>query len=70
MTDADDRRAGKALQGLEFPANKGQILAYAAERGADAKTLRALRALPQGQFSDNDAVQRAVPQRPEQHHAP
>ncbi len=66
MTDADERRVGKSLQGLEFPASKENLLAYAQERGAGPKTLRALQALPAGEYPDSAAVERAVPQRPEQ----
>jgi hypothetical protein len=66
MTDADDRRVRKAIQGMEFPANKTTVLAYAEERGADPKTLRALRALPNGDYGNSDQVEQATPQRPEQ----
>lgn len=66
MTDADERRVAKALQGLEFPASKENIVAFATERGAHEKTMRALQALPGGSYADSDAVEDAVPQRPEQ----
>lgn len=66
MTDADERRVDKALQGLEFPASKEDIVAFAAERGAYEKTMRALHALPAGNYPNSDSVEEAVPQRPEQ----
>lgn len=66
MTDSDERRVDKALQGLEFPAGKQDILSFADTREADAKTLRALTALEDRQYSNTDDVLRAVPQRPEQ----
>lgn len=66
MTDADQRRVRKALQGLTFPAAKRTLLTYARDRDADPKTLRALHALPAGEYADNDAVEQAIPQRPEQ----
>ena len=66
MTDADERRVRKALQGLDFPAGKDTVLAYAQERGATPKTLRAIEALPEGRYDNTDAVEQAVPQRPEQ----
>lgn len=66
LTDADERRVGKALQGLEFPASRDDIIAFASERGAHEKTLRALYALPRRSYSDTDDVEQAVPQRPEQ----
>lgn len=66
MTDSDERRVAKALQGLEFPAEKKRIIEYAEARGADAKTLRALAALEGKQYGDSSEVLSAVPQRPEQ----
>ncbi|NYH81002.1 hypothetical protein FHR84_004375 [Actinopolyspora biskrensis] len=66
MTDADERRVNKALQGLEFPADKERLLRYAEERQADSRTLRALRTLPEGTYRDSAEVESAVPQRPEQ----
>lgn len=66
MTDADERRVSKALQGLEFPADKAQLKAYAQERQADARTVRALESLPEGTYGNADEVERAVPQRPDQ----
>lgn len=65
MTTRDDLRAGKALQGADFPATKDELVAYAERRGADAKSLQALRMLPDRQFGDMDSVMDAVPQEPE-----
>lgn len=65
MTDADERRVAKALQGLEFPAGKDTLLAYARQRDAHPKTMRALQALPAGEYPDSAAVEDAVPQRPD-----
>ncbi|ASU78571.1 DUF2795 domain-containing protein [Actinopolyspora erythraea] len=66
MTDADERRVNKALQGLEFPADKAELIRYAEDREADPRTLRALRALPEGTYQDGGEVERCVPQRPEE----
>lgn len=66
MTDADDNRVRKAIQGLEFPASKATLISYAEERSADAKTMRALWALPNGDYGNSDEVTQATPQRPEQ----
>ncbi len=66
MTDADERRVSKALQGLEFPAQKAELVTYAEDRQADPRTLRALRSLPEGTYSSNDEVESSVPQRPDQ----
>ncbi|WP_181188462.1 DUF2795 domain-containing protein [Actinopolyspora mortivallis] len=65
MTDADERRVSKALQGLEFPADREQLLRYAEQRQADPRTLRALRALPAGVYHDGAEVENSLPQRPE-----
>ncbi|GAA3752407.1 DUF2795 domain-containing protein [Salinactinospora qingdaonensis] len=67
MTSADKRRVRKALHGMDFPADKGQLLAYAEEREADPKSAQALRALPEGQYHSIDEVERHVPQRPAEH---
>ena len=65
MTTRDELRAEKALQGMEFPASKTELLDYATERSATAKTLQALRVLPDRQFENKDDVVEAVPQEPE-----
>lgn len=65
MTAQDDLRAAKALQGVEFPSSKDELIDYAAVRGADSKTLQALRALPDRSFENKDDVVDAVPQEPE-----
>ncbi|GAA4614513.1 DUF2795 domain-containing protein [Saccharopolyspora hordei] len=64
MTKSDDRRVRKALQGADFPATKQDLITYAEERGADAKTMLALRAVPDGTYDDADQVEDAVPQQP------
>ncbi|GAB2741886.1 hypothetical protein GCM10027174_14240 [Salinifilum aidingensis] len=66
MTDADERRVRKVLQGLEFPVSKGYLLEYADTREADAKTMRALRGLADREYTSTEDVEAAVPQRPEQ----
>lgn len=65
MTDRDDLRVAKALQGADFPASTQQLVEYAATRGSDVKTLEILRALPDRQFAHKDEVLDAVPQEPE-----
>lgn len=66
MTDSDERRVAKALQGLEFPAEKSALVAYAEERGAAERTLRALESLPEGSYGSSDEVEQAVPQQPDE----
>lgn len=70
MTTRDDLRAHKALQGADFPATKDELLAYAEERGVDAKSLQALRTLPEGRYESMDDVADAVPQEPEGENVP
>lgn len=65
MTTRDELRAEKALQGMEFPASKTELIDYATERSATAKTLQALQALPDRQFENKDDVVEAVPKEPE-----
>lgn len=65
MTFRDDLRAGKALQGAEFPRTRQEVLDYALGRDADEKTLEALRSLPEGSYGSLDQVVDAVPQEPE-----
>ncbi|MEV1295473.1 DUF2795 domain-containing protein [Pseudonocardia sp. NPDC049635] len=65
MTYRDDLRVDKALQGADFPRTRQQVLDYARDRGADEKTLEAMRALPEGTYDNGEQVVRAVPQEPE-----
>lgn len=65
MTDSDERRVAKALQGAQFPAEKQQLLDYAREREAGPKTVQALEALPEGTYGNSDEVEEAIPQQPD-----
>jgi uncharacterized protein DUF2795 len=65
MTDRDDARVRKALQGKDFPAERNDLVAYATDRGEiDDATLTALGALPEGDYASVDDVVAAVPHRP------
>jgi hypothetical protein len=65
MTERDDVRVRKALQGKDFPADRNDLVAYATDRGEiDDATLTALGALPEGSYASVDDVVAAVPQRP------
>ena len=67
MTDRDDARVRKALQGKDFPSDRNDLVTYATDRGeADEKVLTALAALPEGRYQDLDEVVAAVPQRPDE----
>lgn len=66
MTDRDEMRIDKALQGADFPTSKEDLLAYARERVHDSpKTLQALDGLPDRDYANKDEVIAAVPQQPE-----
>lgn len=65
MTDRDDARVRKALQGKDFPAERNDLVEYATDRGEiDDATLTALAHLPEGRYATLDAVVDAVPHRP------
>ena len=66
MTDRDDLRVRKALQGMAFPADRTQVISYAMDRGErHEKTLTALQALPDRTFSTADDVVISAPQQPD-----
>ncbi|MGH3096333.1 MAG: DUF2795 domain-containing protein [Streptosporangiales bacterium] len=65
MTDRDDRRVAKALQGAGFPADRASLVSYAETRGANSKTLQALHTIPDATYHNAQAVIDAVPQEPE-----
>lgn len=65
MTKRDEIRVDKALQGLDFPATREQLVDFATDREADAETLAALRSVPAGDYANKAQVLDAVPQEPE-----
>lgn len=65
MTDRDDVRVRKALQGMDFPAERNDLVEYATDRGeVDDATLTALAELPEGRYETVEDVVAAVPHRP------
>jgi hypothetical protein len=65
MTDRDDARVRKALQGMDFPARRNDLVEYATDRGhIDDATLTALAGLPECGYCSIDDVVAAVPSRP------
>jgi hypothetical protein len=65
MTDRDETRVRKALQGAEFPADRDMLMTYAKTRGASQKMLQALRTMPNRSYGNVSEVLDAVPQEPE-----
>ncbi|WP_019632078.1 DUF2795 domain-containing protein [Actinomadura atramentaria] len=49
------------LDDMDFPAAKDDLVAHARERGADEPQLKALRALPLGDYDNLAEVLRSVP---------
>lgn len=70
MTDRDDLRAEKALQGADFPAGREELLSYAQTRDADAKMMQALRTIPDRTYQSMKDVLDQIPQEPEGTDAP
>ncbi len=56
----DTRRVKAALNDLDFPADKAQILEHARRNGADPVTGRALAALPVARYDSMAEVLRSV----------
>lgn len=65
MTDRDELRVAKALQGADFPSTRATMVDYAQTRGANSKTLQALHAIPDRTYHSVHEVIDAVPQEPE-----
>lgn len=70
MTDRDDLRAEKALQGADFPSGREDLLSYAQTRDADAKMMQALRTLPDRTYQNMQEVLDHIDQEPEGTDAP
>jgi hypothetical protein len=70
MTDRDDLRVAKALQGAGFPADRATLIDYARSHDVEFKTLETLKTLPDRQYGNSDEVIAAVPQEPEGRHEP
>jgi hypothetical protein len=49
------------LSAVDFPASKEQLVSYAENNGADDDTVRALRAMPLGDYDNVTEVVRSVP---------
>ena len=60
MARTDGPAIKRALENLDFPASKDQILAAATDAGADDETLRALRALPPADYRNLAEVIRSA----------
>jgi hypothetical protein len=50
----------KALSGMDYPANKEQILQKAEQNGADDQVLEALRRIPDREYDGPSGVSKAV----------
>lgn len=67
MPDSNDELMRAALESLEFPASRDDVIAAASDRGeVDAAALESLTALPAGTYTSVDEVVGAVPRRPDE----
>lgn len=67
ITDEDDRRVRDALEGMDFPAERDDVIEYATDRNAaDDRLLTVLDALPDRLFSTVDDVVISVPEHADQ----
>lgn len=63
LHDTDEVR--RALSDLDYPADKGAVVACAERNDASAQALGALRALPLGDYANENEVLRSIPTAPE-----
>lgn len=66
MADAAPRQISQAIGDVDFPASKEAMVEHAQRTGADEECVRALRALPLGDYRSPDEVLRSVPLAPGQ----
>jgi hypothetical protein len=57
----DPKHVELALNDLDFPASKQQIVEHVERRGGSDPVLRAVRALPLADYSNVDEVKRGMP---------
>jgi len=54
-----------ALDDIDFPASKQEIVQHAEQRGADEDVLKGVRALPLATYHNDDEIRRSLPVEPE-----
>lgn len=59
LHDTDEVR--RALSDLDYPAAKEAVVARAERNGASAEALKAVRALPLGDYANEDEILRSIP---------
>ena len=59
--EPDAKQVEQALNALDFPAGKDQIVAHAQSAGAPDEVVRALRALPLADYANVPEVLRSIP---------
>lgn len=57
----DPKSVELALNDLDFPASKQQVVEHVERRGGPGEVLRAVRALPLGDYDNVDEVKRGMP---------
>lgn len=61
MTSTQPEQVRAALEGLNYPASKDDVVAHAAEREAGGAVLKLLRSLPVAVYENRNDVMAAVP---------
>ncbi|WP_020672844.1 DUF2795 domain-containing protein [Amycolatopsis nigrescens] len=62
MTYADPKALERAIDGLEYPCDRGKLIKHAAARGADDDMLGHLCSLPEQDYADAGSIRTALDQ--------
>ena len=60
MSQADFIKVQKFLSGVDYPADKSQLIEHARAQGADEDSMRALEGIPDRSYDGPNAVSSAV----------
>ena len=69
MAATDVQRLRRALSGVDFPADKTDLVRSADQAGADDETVRALKAVPPVTYANFQELLRAVPLQQDRSHS-
>jgi hypothetical protein len=60
MSQADFIKVQKFLSGVDYPADKSQLIEHARAKGADTESVRALEGIPDRRYDGPSAVSKEV----------
>jgi Protein of unknown function (DUF2795) len=60
MPQADFIKVQKFLSGVDYPADKAQLIEHARAKGADEESVRALKSIPDHRYDGPSAVSKAI----------